>query len=74
MSLLTNSAFALTEEQLSAYNAWAEKMARAHAQANAADSLAVDITFTFTPFGRGVYADVSSSRRIAKSGIELEEL
>lgn len=58
--MLTNSAFQLTEEQLSRYNAWAAEKAKVFAEADAMESLHIDITFSFTPIGREVIARCGS--------------
>jgi len=58
--MLTNAAFQLNEEQLSRYNAWAAEKAKAFAEAEALESLQIDITFSFTPIGREVVARCGS--------------
>lgn len=58
--MLTNAAFQLNEAQLSNYNAWAAKKAKAFAEAGALESLHIDITFSFTPIGREVIARCGS--------------
>ena len=66
--MLTNSAFQLTEEQLSRYNAWAAEKAKGFADAEAMESLQIDITFSFTPIGREVVA------RCGSESLVLEEI
>lgn len=58
--MLINSAFQLDEDQLSRYNDWAAKKAKAFAEAGALESLQIDITFSFTPIGREVVARCGS--------------
>lgn len=54
--MLENKHFELNPEQLSAYNAWAAKISEAHAKADAAESLEIQVVFSFSPIGREVVA------------------
>ena len=70
--MLTNDAFKLSEEQLATYNAWAEKMAAAHAEADALCGYGIEITFSFSPLGREVHACVPGAEAGSPHYLRLE--
>jgi hypothetical protein len=63
--VLTNEELNLSTNQLRRYNEWAAGVARAHGEADAAESLEISIRFTFRPiFGRTVEARVGHSTHV----------
>jgi hypothetical protein len=59
--MLTNNHFMLSDAQIAAYNLWAAERANHAWVADAAESLEIEVRFTFTPFGRVVEAIVGGS-------------
>jgi hypothetical protein len=59
--MLTNEHFALSAEQLARYNEWAAARSLEHAEADAYESFAIEVTFTFSPLGREVRVSVAGS-------------
>ncbi len=52
----------LSDEQWSAYDRWSRRVARAHWEADAGESISATIAFTFTSVGRQVQAWIGSER------------
>ena len=52
----------LSDEQLKKYNDFASKISKAHADADCLESIQINITYSFSPFGRCVEVNCGTQR------------